>query len=195
MSKGAGTSLDRIVYRFLCRARVRWRMTDDRPDRAATAGRRRPVAIAGGVLGLGVGGLFDILVVHLILQRHHVLSGWHDPTTVAGLRRNLVADGLLGTALLVLLLVGIWLLWRAARRPDAAADRSTVVGSALVGWAVFNLLDEIVSHQLLDAHRVAPGPDWLAWRAVFLLVTLAMLAVGLWFVTRRDGAAPARSHD
>ena len=35
--------------------------------------RTHPVLIAGGILGLGIGGFFDGIVLHQILQWHHMI--------------------------------------------------------------------------------------------------------------------------
>ena len=46
-------------------------------------------------MGLGLGGLLDGVVLHQILQWHHMLTGTGDqpPDTIAGLEANTVADG------------------------------------------------------------------------------------------------------
>ncbi|WP_290818890.1 DUF2243 domain-containing protein [Halovivax sp.] len=56
-------------------------MTD--PDSAVLESRgrvydersRRPIVLAGSVLGFGVGGLVDAIVLHLVFQHHHTVSG------------------------------------------------------------------------------------------------------------------------
>ena len=49
---------------------------------------------AGLLLGIGLGGFVDGIVLHQILQWHHLLSstGEHPATTVAGLAANTLAD-------------------------------------------------------------------------------------------------------
>jgi uncharacterized membrane protein len=47
------------------------------------------------MLGLGLGGFIDGIVLHQVLQWHHLLTatGDHPATTVAGLEDNTLADG------------------------------------------------------------------------------------------------------
>ena len=61
-----------------------------------TAGEGRPPSRASGLLyGIGFGGFVDGIVLHQILQWHHMVSSvdGRDPGTLAGLEANTVADG------------------------------------------------------------------------------------------------------
>ena len=51
--------------------------------------------IAGLLLGIGLGGFFDGIILHQVLQWHHMLTstGEHPATTVAGLETNTLWDG------------------------------------------------------------------------------------------------------
>ena len=55
----------------------------------------RPSPAAAIMYGIGLGGFVDGIVLHQILQWHHMLSatGDHPVTTVAGLEVNTLADG------------------------------------------------------------------------------------------------------
>lgn len=44
-------------------------------------------------MGIGLGGFFDGIVMHQILQWHHLLSKHHPPTTLQNLQINTLADG------------------------------------------------------------------------------------------------------
>ncbi|HLL49293.1 MAG TPA: DUF2243 domain-containing protein, partial [Thermomicrobiales bacterium] len=69
--------------------RLGLRMTD-------ALGRGTQLRNAGILLGLGLGGFFDGIVLHQLLQWHHLVSNveFFSPTTVPGLRTNTFADGL-----------------------------------------------------------------------------------------------------
>ena len=62
--------------------------------------RRKRIAIGGTLLGIGLGGFFDGIVLHQILQWHHMVSHVDDypVTTVAGLEANTLGDGLFHAA-------------------------------------------------------------------------------------------------
>src|SRR5690606_28162013 len=64
---------------------------------------RNSIALPGLVLGIGLGGFADGILLHQILQWHHMLSStdtdnlglpFYDPATVGGLRMNTLWDGL-----------------------------------------------------------------------------------------------------
>ena len=134
-----------------------------------TAGRRTPEAVAGpprpqkpptkmsGLLyGLGLGGFIDGIVLHQILQWHHMVSHVQDypMTTVAGLEVNTLADGFFHAATWFLVLAGSVtgiIAWREGR---LAPNWSFHFGLVLAGWGIFNLVEGIVDHHLLGVHHV-----------------------------------------
>ena len=73
--------------------------------------------VAGVLLGIGFGGFVDGIVLHQILQWHHMLTstGDHPATTVAGLETNTVWDGLFHVAAWLAAFAGVWLLAGAMR--------------------------------------------------------------------------------
>src|SRR5687767_9183559 len=71
----------------------------------------RPVASPWApafLLGIGLGGFLDGIVLHQVLQWHHMLTSTdaHPMTTVAGLEANTLADGLSHLATWVAVLAG-----------------------------------------------------------------------------------------
>ena len=52
------------------------------------------------------------------------------------------------------------------------------MGSLLVGWGLFNLIEGLINHQLLGIHHVHPGMHQLAWDLGFLASGLLMIAGG-----------------
>ncbi|WP_080636702.1 DUF2243 domain-containing protein [Sinorhizobium meliloti] len=69
-------------------------------------------------LGLSIGGVFDGILLHQILQWHHLLSGIAD--RAADLRFQVMADGVFHAAMYILLLIGLGFLWRQRRDPDTS---------------------------------------------------------------------------
>lgn len=146
----------------------------------------RPVALAGVLLGFGLGGFFDGIVFHQILQWHHMLSAHPDPTVAGDLRLNVLVDGLFHAATYLLTVTGLALLWRAWRISDARPSPAVLLGAILAGWGVFNLVEGTINHHLLGIHRVRPdGPGGaLLWDLGFLLWGAGMLAIGLALLRR-----------
>ncbi len=159
-------------------------------ERLGVGDRARPHVRAGVVLGVGLGGFFDGIVLHQVLQLHHMLSAHPDPAVAGDLRLNVVADGLFHAVAYLFTVAGVVLLWRAWRRSQVPASGRTLAGSVLVGWGLFNLVEGVLNHHLLGVHHVWPaGPgSVLLWDLAFLAWGAAMVVAGAALV-RQDVAA------
>ena len=150
---------------------------------------RRGLEIQAGVLfGIGLGGFFDGIVLHQLLQWHHMLSdeGNYPVTTVAGLKVNTFWDGLFHSLTYVAVALGLVLLWRAARLPHSPWSTKVLVGALLIGWGLFNLIEGIINHHVLGIHHVnetVPRDQWIWWDLGFLLWGALML-IGGWLLAR-----------
>jgi len=139
--------------------------------------------VAAVVLGLGLGGLFDGIVLHQILQWHHMVSTPTPPTNLESLELNTIGDGLFHAATWIITVVGVFLLMASngARHEPGATKR--FIGGMLIGWGLFNVVEGIIDHHLLNLHHVRPGPDQLLYDVAFLAWGAAMLVIG-WLLTR-----------
>jgi uncharacterized membrane protein len=151
-----------------------------------TAGRRPPRS-SGLLLGLGLGGFVDGIVLHQILQWHHMVSAVDSTpvTTVAGLEINTLADGLFHLTTWVLTVAGVVTGLVAWRRGRLGPDWRFQLGLVLAGWGIFNVVEGTVDHQVLGVHHVrddlgAP----LSWDIGFLVLG-ALLTAGGWALHRR----------
>jgi uncharacterized membrane protein len=138
---------------------------------------------SGVLLGLGLGGFFDGIVLHQVLQWHHVLSSaGHPPDTLENLRRNVFFDGLFHVLTYVFVAGGLIGFWRAARRPHGLWPVRQLAGTLLIGFGLFNLVEGALNHQVLGLHHVnetVPPAQWIYWDLGFLVWGAAMLALGL----------------
>jgi uncharacterized membrane protein len=140
---------------------------------------RSPLLLAGLLLGVGLGGFVDGIVLHQILQWHHMVSETFPPDSLENLRLNTLGDGLFHAFTWIATAAGLALLWRASRNPRAAWSARLLAGSLAMGWGLFNLVEGIIDHHLLGIHHVRPGPNELAWDLAFLALGAALLAGGL----------------
>lgn len=140
---------------------------------------RRRLLIAGILLGIGLGGFFDGIVLHQVLQWHHMVSSPVPPDTLADLELNTLADGLFHAATWIVTLAGVLVLLLAGDGRAEVGARRRFAGGLLIGWGGFNLVEGLVDHHLLGLHHVRPGPDALLWDLGFLAWGLAMLVGGL----------------
>jgi uncharacterized membrane protein len=152
-----------------------------------------PPKLPAFLLGIGLGGFVDGIVLHQILQWHHMVSDTasNPMTTVAGLEANTLADGFFHLATWIFVAAGMVLTVRAWQRGDLAPPWRAQAGMLLAGWGVFNLVEGVVDHHLLGVHHVrddlgAP----LGWDLGFLAFGALLLLAGL--LLARSGARAAR---
>lgn len=133
-------------------------------------------------MGVGLGGFLDGIVLHQVLQWHHMLTdtGDHPSNTVAGLEANTLADGFFHLATWAFVAVAMLLTLRAWQHGELAAPWRVHLGLLLAGWGAFNVVEGVVDHLLLGIHHVRDdlgGP--LGWDLGFLAFGLILLAVGM----------------
>jgi uncharacterized membrane protein len=135
------------------------------------------------LMGLGLGGFVDGILLHQILQWHHMLTGEQggkSMSTVAGLEANTLADGFFHVATWIMVAVASWQIVRAWQAGEMAPPWRAHFGMLLAGWGVFNIVEGLVDHQLLGIHHVRDdlgGP--IEWDLGFLLLGVLLLVGGL----------------
>ncbi len=154
-----------------------------------------PLTKAGLVLGLGLGGFADGIVLHQILGWHHLICTTEtcQPTSVEMLTLQNRQDGFFHLGTWSLTLCGVALLFRAAatRRADSPWSGRVLGGAMLAGWGAFNLVEGLINHQLLGLHHVRPGhPQQLLFDLLFLASGVLLIALGTLLI-RRSSARPA----
>jgi uncharacterized membrane protein len=141
------------------------------------------VRLPATLLGVGLGAFVDGIVLHQILQWHHMVSAERSPATLAGLEHNTLADGFFHAVAWLAVVVGVALL--ATRREDSHIPQPALWGWVLFGWGLFNVIDGVVNHFALGLHHVRDdlgGP--LGWDVGFLAVSVALMVAG-WLMQRR----------
>ncbi|HEY4561270.1 MAG TPA: DUF2243 domain-containing protein [Lysobacter sp.] len=138
-----------------------------------------PVRAAGLAIGMGMGGFVDGIVFHQILQLHNMLSARVPNDVLVGAKVNMVWDGVFHAGVWLLTAFGIALLWRACRRPAALLSTRLLVGALLAGWGVFNLVEGVIDHFVLQVHHVVEVLGLSIWDYVFLAWGAAMLLGGI----------------
>ena len=147
--------------------------------------RARPLLSAGLALGIGMGGFVDGILFHQILQLHNMLSARVPNTDYLGAKVNMVWDGFFHACVWTITAAGILLLWRAGQRADANLSGRLLGGALLMGWGLFNLVEGVIDHHLLQLHHVYEPMGLSIWDYLFLLWGAAML-VGGWVLARRE---------
>jgi uncharacterized membrane protein len=120
---------------------------------------------AGVILGVGMGAFLDGIVLHEIAQWHNMGSAVLPPHTMDAMRRNMLWDGQFHLVAWLITLAGLFALWR--DRQASAPTIAALTGQMIMGWGLFNLLEGLIDHHLLNLHHVrdlpyhVPAYDWL----------------------------------
>lgn len=136
---------------------------------------------AGILFGLGLGGFFDGIVLHQVLQWHHMLSSWYPITDVPSLELNTLWDGVFHSTTYVFVVIGLFILWRTAHTRHLLWSNRLLAGTLLLGWGAFNLIEGVIDHELLGVHHVnelVPPDQRVYWDIGFLVWGATMFAIG-----------------
>jgi uncharacterized membrane protein len=137
----------------------------------------------GVILGIGLGGFVDGILLHQIFHWHNMGSAVLPPTTLEALQQNMAWDGLFHAAVWLATLVGVYWLLNDGRRGRLLPRPRIFTGLLLLGWGGFNVVEGFIDHHLLGLHHVRDLPshvplyDWLflgIGGAGFILVGVAM---------------------
>ena len=148
---------------------------------------------AGIAMGLGLGGLADGILFHQIMHWHNMGSSVLPPATMPALEQNMVWDGVFHAVAWLVTVVGIYMLQADASRGLAIPAGRAFSGQLMIGWGIFNLIEGIIDHEILNLHHVRDLPvhipilDWL-----FLIIGgLGFIALGALLVRPTPQHTPA----
>ena len=143
--------------------------------------------VARILLGLGLGGFFDGILLHQVLHWHHMLtSAGYPPDNLDNLKFNVMGDGRFHISTYLFTVTGMTILARRAFQPHAPLSGKMLVGAMLMGFGIFNVVEGLIDHHLLGIHHVnetVPPEQWIFWDLGFLLWGSAMLVAG-WLLGR-----------
>lgn len=144
-------------------------------------------AIGALALGFSLGGFFDGILLHQILQWHHLLSGLEQARL--DIRFLILTDGLFHGLMYLVAIIGLYLLWTSPA-PTPKRKNEPLLARAMIGFGTWHIIDAVLSHWILGLHRVRTDVEqpllWdLSWLAVFGLLPLA---TGYYLMKRRTGS-------
>lgn len=153
---------------------------------AGSPDRHFPVS-AGILFGLGLGGFFDGIVLHQLLQWHHILSSWYPVNTIENLELNTRWDGAFHSATYLFVIAGLFSLWRTAQTHHLFWSSNLLTGTMLIGFGAFNVIEGLIDHHLLGIHHVNElvDPEYhIYWDLGFTAWGAAMLLIGYYLLRR-----------
>lgn len=137
------------------------------------------------LMGLAMGGFFDGILLHQILQWHHLLSNVRN-SALGDLRTQVLADGAFHALMYLVAMAGLWLMLTLRRTlPPQGAGR-WFLAFFLIGFGSWHVLDTLVSHWLTGIHRVRTDVDNpLFWDVLWLVLFGLLPALCGWLLRRR----------
>lgn len=83
-------------------------------------------------------------------------------------------------------LIGVYRLFQAAKRPDVLWSGQILLGACIAGWGLFNLVEGIINHHVLQLHHVMEYAinkqtydlAFLASGVLFLLIGWMLIRAG-----------------
>jgi uncharacterized membrane protein len=121
--------------------------------------------LAACLIGFSMGGFFDGILLHQILQWHHLLSGVTSGI-MRELRTQILFDGLFHALMYAIGFAGVCLLLRYR----VTVPRMRLWALMVISFGVWHVLDTLVSHWLLGIHRIRTDvPDPLMWDIAWLV--------------------------
>jgi uncharacterized membrane protein len=154
--------------------------------------KQRPLFWSGLILGIGLGGFFDGIVFHQILQWHHLTSSIYPMDTVEGLEINTLWDGIFHITMYAVTLIGLVLLWRALNRRETRFAPRLILGAIAIGIGGFHILDSVLNHWLLDLHHICYGPNLVLCDAGYFAVGVLLVLAGAAALAWKPKRTPAR---
>lgn len=152
-----------------------------------------PLTAAATVLGIGIGGFIDGIVLHQILQWHQMLSNRISTDNVVNKSVNMFWDGIFHAFTLTTTIIGIYLLWKLLKRRNINRSGWLLAGGMSIGWGLFNITEGIINHHLLELHHVRENTfNSGLWDYGFLGFSLLLLfsGWGLYRKGKQQGLVP-----
>ena len=138
----------------------------------------KPLTTAGTVLGIGMGGFLDGIVAHQLLQIHNMLSNRIPVDSLANVEINMFWDGLFHALTWIATAIGLYLLWRAGGRRDVSWSGKQLLGAILFGWGLFNFVEGVIDHYLLQVHFVVQRLGQSGFDIGFLASGVLLMLIG-----------------
>ena len=134
---------------------------------------KRLLVTGSFLLGFGFMGAMDGIIFHQLLQ-------WHSVVMEATRTDQIISDGVFHFSVTIALVAGGFILWLAGNPTTQKQGVKLIFSWFLIGTGLFNLIEGIINHHILQIHRVKPGdPNALLYDIAFLIVGAILFLIGL----------------
>lgn len=145
-----------------------------------------PLSITSIILGIGIGGFIDGIVLHQILQWHGMFTNQLPADTVLGKSVNMFWDGIFHLLTLTAVIIGIISLTRLLKKKNINPSPNLVLGGFFAGWGLFNFVEGLIHHHVLKFHNVrefSENPN--LWNYGFLASGVIFMIIGFFIIYNR----------
>lgn len=146
-----------------------------------------PLSITSIILGIGIGGFIDGIFMHQILQWHGMFTNKLPADTVIGKSINMFWDGIFHLLTLTTVIIGLVSLIRLMRMHNVNSSPTLVLGGFFAGWGLFNFVEGILHHHILEFHNVREFSQHQdLWNYAFLMSGPLFMAIGFYIIFHRN---------
>jgi len=139
----------------------------------------KPLVAAGCLLGIGLGGFFDGILFHQILQIHSMLSAKLPQNQLINVKVSMIWDGLFHALTWVTTVIGVAMLWHAAKVKNCPWLGKILWGGLFLGWGIFNTIEGVINHHILGIHHVVELKGLSIYDYLFLASGVLFIIIGL----------------
>ena len=145
---------------------------------------RRPFVAAGILLGIGLGGFIDGILLHQIFQLHSMLSAKLPQDNLINIKTSMVWDGIFHLLTWVTTALGVWVLWAEGGKKRKEWSGKVLWGAMIAGWGIFNGVEGIIDHYILQVHHVVEQLGLSIYDHAFIASGVVFTIVG-WLLIRK----------
>ncbi len=146
-----------------------------------------PLSTTSIILGIGIGGFIDGIVLHQILQWHGMFTNQLPAVDFLGKSVNMFWDGIFHLFTLTAVIIGVASLTRLLKKKNINPSPKLVWGGFFAGWGLFNLVEGIIHHHILKFHNVKEfSPYESLWNYSFLSSGLLFMMIGFYLIYQRS---------
>lgn len=127
------------------------------------------------LFGVGIIGMLDGIIFHQLLQ-------WHSVYMYTDRFHQIMSDGWFHLFVTIVIFIAGMILWKSN---SSKLNPLYFWGNFLLGAGLFNFVEGIINHHLLEIHHVKPGKFQLFADLLFDLSGLVLILIG-WLLVKKS---------
>lgn len=93
---------------------------------------------------------------------------------------QIVSDGFFHLFVTIVIFIGAIILWK-SDPSDSKNNKLTFLSGIFLGAGIFNFIEGIINHHILQIHHVKPGPNQFLFDILFDVSGIILIIIGLIF--------------